>query len=276
MPLTLPLSLPLSTALDAGLGVARKAIAACAADATYAVTRRPLVVVAPHPDDETLGCGATIARAATAGSPVTVVVVSDGSRSHESSIVSASELAAIRRSEARAAVARLGGGVHLRFLDFPDGALPESVPAMARALESVFDDVPADIVLSPMLAEPHPDHAAVARAVRIARSRRAASGELLEYPVWLWSRWPGSGSVAHRVAAAAPHLLGRAVRVSTSGGHLDRKREALDAYATQMTHYRGDPDWHPLPPRMVARFFGAFEVFFPARRPALGSVALVE
>ena len=43
---------------------------------------RPLVVLAPHPDDETLGCGALIFDAASRGADCHIICVTDGSRSH--------------------------------------------------------------------------------------------------------------------------------------------------------------------------------------------------
>src|SRR5829696_1206258 len=49
-----------------------------ARDETAAVAARGCLVIAPHPDDETLGCGATIARKRAAGTPVRVVIVADG------------------------------------------------------------------------------------------------------------------------------------------------------------------------------------------------------
>jgi GlcNAc-PI de-N-acetylase len=50
-------------------------------DVTHSAARRSCVVIAPHPDDETLGAGATIMRKVDAGTPVHVVVATDGSKS---------------------------------------------------------------------------------------------------------------------------------------------------------------------------------------------------
>ncbi len=70
-----------------------------------------IVVVAPHPDDETLGCGLLIARAARAGVPLAVVALTDGQASHpESKRWPATALGRLRRAELRRAMARPGAG----------------------------------------------------------------------------------------------------------------------------------------------------------------------
>ena len=66
------------------------------------------VVLAPHPDDESLGCGGLLARLAAHGVPARVVVVTDGAQSHPGSAAYPPErLRALREAEARAAVAAL-------------------------------------------------------------------------------------------------------------------------------------------------------------------------
>src|ERR1700691_4831515 len=59
----------------------RGALFRTGADVTYATTRRPCLVLAPHPDDETLGVGATIMRKVDAGTPVHLAIATDGSKS---------------------------------------------------------------------------------------------------------------------------------------------------------------------------------------------------
>src|SRR5436309_3449421 len=89
----------------------RRVLTARARDITESTTHRSTLVIAPHPDDETLGCGATIARKTAAGTSVHVVVVADGSRGHATDdLADHSGLAARREAECRAALARLGVG----------------------------------------------------------------------------------------------------------------------------------------------------------------------
>src|ERR1700744_5936492 len=67
------------------------------------------VIVAPHPDDESLGCGALIAAACAEGRPVRLVVLSDGVGSHPNSVrYPPSRLRALREVEVRKAASVLG------------------------------------------------------------------------------------------------------------------------------------------------------------------------
>jgi len=63
------------------------------------------LVLAPHPDDESLGCGGLIAACCAAGRPPVVAVLTDGSGSHPGSrAFPPTRLAAIRKAEVTAAV----------------------------------------------------------------------------------------------------------------------------------------------------------------------------
>ncbi len=81
------------------------------------------VVFAPHPDDETLGCGGMILQKNQVGARVRIVFMTDGSQSHARFLAPA-ELARLRQEEARAAGKALGVDEDdLFFLGFPDGEL---------------------------------------------------------------------------------------------------------------------------------------------------------
>jgi len=93
-----------------------------------------LVVIAPHPDDESLACGGLISAACAAGRRVKVVVVSDGTGSHpRSRVYPRMRLRTLREEEARRAVCALGlAPRHLTFLRLPDRFVPHQ-GARARA-----------------------------------------------------------------------------------------------------------------------------------------------
>ena len=101
--------------------------------ATAALPHRPLeqilapggvLVLAPHPDDESLGCGGLIAAALAAGRRLGVVFLSDGAASHPGHPAAA--LRAMREAEARAALTRLGApDGAARFLGLPDSRVPD-------------------------------------------------------------------------------------------------------------------------------------------------------
>ena len=163
----------------------------------------PVVVLAAHPDDETLGAGALIASAAAAGVPVTVVVVTDGAASHpDSSTVDRAALRDLRLEEARAAVAELGPAVELVALDVPDGALREHRDEVRTRVAELVRDRRPGLLLAPWRGDGHRDHrvlgeiaaAVVAELVAEPETEPAAEGgspwpaapRLLGYPIWMW------------------------------------------------------------------------------------------
>lgn len=144
-----------------------------------------ILVLAPHPDDESIGCGGLIAAAVEAGRDVRVIVLSDGSGSHPAQPPAA--MAALRQREARAAVHELGLPADaIAFLDLPDGALPTDPDgceaAAARILGCCGD--PATI-LATWRHDPHCDHVA-AWAIAGAITRQRPHAQRLAYPVWGW------------------------------------------------------------------------------------------
>jgi len=148
------------------------------------VTR--VVVVAAHPDDETLGAGGLIARAAELGLTVSVVVASNGEASHpESSTHTPARLAAIRRQEVITAVEELAPAAPVRLLGLPDGGVAEHEEELAALLTAEVGDAAASTwIVAPWRSDGHPDHAAVGRASATAALTTGAT--LWEYPVWAW------------------------------------------------------------------------------------------
>ena len=163
---------------------------------------RRLIVVAAHPDDESLGAGGLIATAARRGVPVTVVVATTGEASHpQSPTLRPAQLAPIRRAEVLAAVHRLAPQAMVVQLDLGDSRLGASVDALAGEIRSVIDGVVDHAVAAdgaasapaggdevwlaaPWRHDRHADHAAAAEAARLVA---AATGcRLLEFPLWAW------------------------------------------------------------------------------------------
>jgi LmbE family N-acetylglucosaminyl deacetylase len=235
-----------------------------ARDVSDTAAAHSALVIAPHPDDETLGCGATILRKVAAGTKVTVLVVTDGRHSHRSASLPAERLAALREVEMAEAAARLGlAPADLRWGGLVDGSVADNAEQLRKVLEDVIDAVQPDEIYATCAADPHPDHAAVGRA---ARQVRRPGTTLYEYPVWLWTTWPFSpGNRLGSVGAAAGVALGRrAVRVRT-GEYLAGKLHALDAHQSQVTRPAGVPpeeDWPVLPGPVLAAAAGPAELFF--------------
>lgn len=148
------------------------------------------LVVAPHPDDESLGCGGAIALLRSLGCPVHVLVMSDGTRSHPNSRrYPAPRLRSLRESEALQATRILGIEANqVAFLRLVDGAIPSPEAAgFASAVQvcqaQVSAIAPQTIVL-PWRFDPHPDHQASWAIVQAAIAQNRP--RLIEYPIWDW------------------------------------------------------------------------------------------
>ncbi len=131
----------------------------------YETTRleaRRVLVLAPHADDETFGCGGTLAVLVEDRARLDVLVVTDGAGNETDS--EARQLVGERRlEETREALRRLGGGA-ARCAFLPDRGLAGSGASLAAALEGELLATRPDLVFVPSPVEIHPDHRAVAEA----------------------------------------------------------------------------------------------------------------
>lgn len=123
-----------------------------------------LLVVAAHADDEVLGCGGTMAKAAQAGAEVHVAFLADGVSSRQSSGVNENELSG-RRSAARNASAILGASSPF-FGSFPDNQM-DSVPLLSivKVIESLIDEHAPRVILTHHIGDTNIDHRRVHDAV---------------------------------------------------------------------------------------------------------------
>ena len=144
-----------------------------------------LVVLAAHPDDESLGAGGLIARAHRHGLAVVVVAATDGEGSHPGSPThSRDELAAVRRTEVRDAVRALAPTATTHSWGLPDGALSDRADELLAALVRLVGDGRRTLLVAPWRHDGHTDHEAAGRAAATAAVRTGA--RLLEYPIWWW------------------------------------------------------------------------------------------
>lgn len=194
-----------------------------------------VAVLAPHPDDESIGCGGLLALLAAAGRPGRVIVMSDGAASHpRSRSHPAPVLRALRQAEARAAMRHLSTPPPV-FLDWPDGDVPREGPRFEHAVSAVVaatHDMPTLAATIPL--DPHPDHIATWAIAREAARR--GGQRLLGYPVWSWRHlYPVLGSVAAVCVAAPP----RGWRLDVASV-LPAKRRAVMAHRSQTTRLIAD------------------------------------
>lgn len=218
---------------------------------------RSIVVLAPHPDDETLGCGALLATAfARCGAHV--ICMTDGSESHPGSALwPPVRLAGLRRQEFSEAVRRLGGSERdLTWLGCPDSALgacdPESI---AERIAAICRRVGAERLFSASPLDHHADHKATAaiarRVVALCPFLR-----LFFYPVW--SRWDDP-------EFQAKHGAWRMLRLDTVT-HRAKKADAMKAHRSQLGRVVSDVAGFCLDPEMVRRFSEEDELYFEVPR----------
>jgi LmbE family N-acetylglucosaminyl deacetylase len=147
-----------------------------------------VAVLAPHMDDEVLGCGGTIARHAAAGADIEVVFLTDGRHGGGGAtgpgapLLTPGEVIAIRKAEAQQAT-RLLGVKTLTFLDAEDTRLALDT-RVAVQLRTVLERVQPEIVYVPFFLERHPDHRAANATLLEATRGTALHFECRGYEVW--------------------------------------------------------------------------------------------
>ncbi|WP_406816681.1 PIG-L deacetylase family protein [Mycobacterium sp. M23085] len=210
-----------------------------------------LVVVAPHPDDETLGLGAMITQLAASGIRVQVVCVSDGAAAHADAPASERlRMETILRYEARRATNVLNVPPPVS-LGLPDGELTDHEDELTETLTKILEVAgPATWCAATWRGDGHPDHEAVGRAASAACARTSAT--LLEYPIWMW-HWatPADAAVPWDRACAAP----------TPGWATERKRRAAQCYRSQFAARAGGSA-PILPGFVLSRLLTVGEVVF--------------
>lgn len=215
----------------------------------------PALAIAPHPDDETFGCGGVIARKALAGVDVQVVFLTDGSRSHEG-LIDPAELAKIRRQEAMEAVKALGLAPHqTHYLGYVDRTLEDHGEVVEQLAELMRRLKPATVFV-PSRLEAHSDHRAAWAFTLKALGRTHAAVSVYEYVISAWSSWPWTSHPPHsrgllrdirggwRQTRSLLKALNEQVDIS---GVLGRKLSAVGHYRSQMQRLRNDSRWITFP-----------------------------
>ena len=227
-----------------------------------------LVVVAAHPDDETLGLGGVLHRLARAGAWITVVVATNGEAAYGGGAAAAETLAGTRRRELDDALAALGVAADVRLLSLPDGGLSAHDDQLADAISAVIhqrrpgsaQQSSRVVVLATWLHDPHPDHAAVGRVARTAAY--AAGCDLWWYPVWMRDRLdPADHSV--------PWSQLRTIRLEPA--EVAAKAAAVAAYRSQTVAPTAEVG-PVLPATALAQFTDGFELLITAA-PTASSLA---
>jgi len=208
--------------------------------------QRTILIVAPHPDDETLGCGGVLAQRVQEGLRVAIVVLTDGcnlfrlSRWHIETDPTPKEVSARRKEETRRAVDILGGeGLAIRFLDVEDASLARHVEPVSEQLAEIIREVSPEEIYVTSEYEEHPDHVAGCAAARAAMRMADCTARLFRYVIAL------------RAGLTMASIPEPKVSVDISS-QMERKRQAVSQFVCHLKVvakgqteplFRGVDDW---------------------------------
>ena len=186
-----------------------------------------VLVLAPHMDDEVVGCGGTLRRHILAGARVTVVFLTDGrssdphiaERCHSEAEIREAEAAlCVQRKQEAGEAARILGYDDLVFLERPDGALTID-DALVRDVADLIAQRDPQVIYYPCALELHPDHWEASRLLAMlvdaGPSPALAAARCRAYEAW------------------TPLLPNRLVDISDV---FDVKLEALRTFTSQLEH----------------------------------------
>jgi LmbE family N-acetylglucosaminyl deacetylase len=185
-------------------------------------TAERVVVLAPHMDDEVIGCGGTLYRHIQSGTEITVVYLTDGryGSKHQHTLAAAArrqhqaDLVEIRKQEARLAMSTLGIQ-HGVFLDAEEGTLATS-ETLCQDVRRILHTIRPEVVYLPCFLEAHPDHHATSQVLLAAMQGSTLHFDCYAYEVWT----PLFPNVLVNIQAA-----------------IEVKRQALQQYRSQISDH---------------------------------------
>ena len=184
------------------------------------------LVFAPHPDDETLGCGGLLAACHVAGIPTHAIIVTSGDFGEHGKVGSAA-----REAETRAAADVLGIGT-VQFWREPDRGVACDERTIAAARQAILD-TNADLILAPSFHEIHPDHRATAWIVIEATRRLAEEGRNLRLAMY------EVGAPLHRVDVLVDITAHESAKRAAVAKYVSQLRiQPYDAVIFSLNHYR--------------------------------------
>ncbi len=216
------------------------------------IAQSPVLVVAPHPDDETLGCGGALALLNSLNCDVRVLVISDGTRSHPHSLkYAAPKLQKLRESETLAALHLLGlEAKNVTFLGLKDGSIPTEYESAVARCHAYLAEINPQLIFLPWRYDPHPDHRASWQLIQTALAS-LPQPKIIEYPIWDWDE-EQRGNLPEQ-AKIWRLDIGKVVLL---------KQQAISAYRSEITDLiDDDPEGFRLTSSMLANFTRPWEVY---------------
>lgn len=193
-----------------------------------------VMVFAPHPDDEILGCGGSLTRHIENGDHATVVYMTSGDAG--SLHISKEQLGSVREQEAQSSCSLLGI-TDLVFLRNPDGYLEYDQKNLVAIINLLRNRQP-DLVYLPHQRDAHKDHRMTHELVVEARGR--AGGP------WFQECQGNPWQVAMALTYEVWTPLQQFSQVVDITPYMDKKLAALSLHRSQLTDIRYDQAIHSL------------------------------
>ncbi len=218
------------------------------------------IVLAPHPDDETLGCGGAIALLRQRSIPVHVIILSDGTKSHpDSQTHPAPVLKALRETETYTALAQLGVTKEfVTFLNWPDTAVPHPAhPDFSTAVSQCayyLRKYSPSLLFVPWQNDRHCDHRATWQIAQQCLEHLSNPPKQVVYAVW--------GTPSAGLPSLPPGETGWRLDIRSVQ---QLKRSAAMAHQSQTTDLiQDDPTAFRLTPTMLNNLIQPWETYLNA------------
>lgn len=191
--------------------------------------KKTVLVLAPHNDDETLGCGATIAKHVDMGDDVYIATLTSIEEGHP--VMTPNK--PIIRSETIEAMGILGvPKENIIFKDLPN-VLLNDIPmhTVNKVVHDVIESVQPDVLYVPFMYDLHKDHREVLYAAQVAARTCTPTGrkikEIYMYETLSETHW----NVDHTEGGFLPNVF------NNIEDHIEKKVEAVQAYKSQLKTY---------------------------------------
>lgn len=215
------------------------------------------LIVAPHADDESLGCGGIISLARKYGQTVYILLLSDGTLSHPNSKKFPAEKLRETRENELVEAAKLMGvpAENLVFCRYKDRSVPskntEGFEDAVTNMSKIMSILKPQSIFVPWRRDPHPDHRAAFDLINEAETENA---KIYEFPIWLQEL--GNSEDAPTTDEVMPF------RVNIESV-LDKKMKAIAAHHSQTTDMiKDDAEGFRLSEEMISTFNVPYETFY--------------
>jgi len=197
--------------------------------------KKKIIVFAPHPDDETFGCGGTIAKKISEGHNVLIVIITDGRYAFQNvlginSNPTPEQLKEIRKEEVKKAVNHLGvPEKNLIFLNFIDGTLTDNKEKVKEKILKILIEHAPDEVYFPHKTDAHPDHCATYEIIKSSIKKLGIRPMGYQYQIV-----PKHAYLSPVIEAISNFLTGNRVSVDISK-FLHVKKLAVEEFKSQVS-----------------------------------------